>query len=149
MDETPCALATTAEFWPRATLLPATPDATLAIEPTTVLPETPLSVAWLPTTVEFAPAAFAPNPTAAAFEPVAVGCAEVIEPSETATPAWPDAVAPACAAKADTDWFVAFSCEPFTASVDKALTRPAATFVIWRSDPTEPTDTAPTGAAPA
>ncbi len=42
-----------------------------------------------------------------------------------------------------------YSWLPFTASVDVAVTRPAATFWICRSLPAEPTDTTPTGDVPA
>ena len=48
-----------------------------------------------------------------------------------------------------TAWLVAYSCDPFTASVLVADTRPAATFVIWRSDPGAPTLTTLVGVAPA
>nr|WP_051374441.1 hypothetical protein [Paraburkholderia sprentiae] len=48
-----------------------------------------------------------------------------------------------------TAWFVASSCEPFTASVELAFSRPAATFVICRSAPLSPTLTTLFGAAPA
>ncbi|MNE26800.1 hypothetical protein D3C80_1201850 [compost metagenome] len=41
------------------------------------------------------------------------------------------------------------SCEPFTASVLSALRRPAATLVMVRSLPTEPTLTVLVGAVPA
>nr|WP_321853493.1 hypothetical protein [Paraburkholderia tropica] len=44
---------------------------------------------------------------------------------------------------------VAYNCEPFTASVLVADTRPAATFVTWRSAPAAPTLTTPVGVAPA
>ncbi|MOA46099.1 hypothetical protein D3C78_1685720 [compost metagenome] len=44
---------------------------------------------------------------------------------------------------------VANSCEPFTASVLVALRRPAATLVMVRSLPTEPTLTVLVGAVPA
>ncbi|MNN44926.1 hypothetical protein D3C81_1592360 [compost metagenome] len=44
---------------------------------------------------------------------------------------------------------VANSCEPFTASVLSALRRPAATLVMVRSLPTEPTLTVLVGAVPA
>ena len=43
----------------------------------------------------------------------------------------------------------ALSCEPLTASVDVAETRPAATFWIWRSALGAPTLSALVGAAPA
>nr|WP_275924783.1 hypothetical protein [Burkholderia sola] len=48
-----------------------------------------------------------------------------------------------------TAWSVAKSCEPLTASVLVALTRPAATFVICRSAPGAPTLTTLVGVAPA
>ncbi|KVD84116.1 hypothetical protein WI88_16450 [Burkholderia ubonensis] len=44
---------------------------------------------------------------------------------------------------------VANSCEPLTASVLVALTRPAATFVTWRSAPALPTLTTDVGVVPA
>ena len=44
---------------------------------------------------------------------------------------------------------VAKSCEPLTASVEVAVSWPAATFWICRSLPTVPTLTAPAGVAPA
>ncbi|KVX80968.1 hypothetical protein WL08_12240 [Burkholderia ubonensis] len=43
----------------------------------------------------------------------------------------------------------AYSCEPLIASVLVAVTRPAATFVIWRSLPTDPTLTTLAGFVPA
>ncbi|WP_247873579.1 hypothetical protein [Burkholderia sp. LS-044] len=46
-------------------------------------------------------------------------------------------------------WFAAKSCEPLIASVLVAVTRPAATFVIWRSAPALPTLTTLVGAPPA
>ncbi len=46
-------------------------------------------------------------------------------------------------------WIVVYSCEPLTASVLLAVTRPAATLVIWRSAPGAPTLTTLTGVAPA
>ncbi|VWC46687.1 ATPase [Burkholderia arboris] len=45
--------------------------------------------------------------------------------------------------------FVAYSCEPLIASVLVAITRPAATFVIWRSAPGAPTLTTLDGFVPA
>ncbi len=48
-----------------------------------------------------------------------------------------------------TCWLVAKSCEPLTASVEEPLNCPAATFWIWRSAPTEPTEKAPAGVPPA
>ncbi len=45
--------------------------------------------------------------------------------------------------------FVANSCEPLIASVLVAVTRPAATFVIWRSVPGAPTLTTLVGLVPA
>ncbi|SAL81054.1 hypothetical protein AWB71_06231 [Caballeronia peredens] len=45
--------------------------------------------------------------------------------------------------------FVAYSCEPFTASVDVDDRRPAATFVIVRSLPSLPTDTVLVALLPA
>ncbi len=48
-----------------------------------------------------------------------------------------------------TCWLVAYSCEPFTASVDVLLRRPAATLVMVRSAPTAPTLTVEVGVAPA
>ncbi len=47
-----------------------------------------------------------------------------------------------------TAWFVAFSWLPLIASVLVAVTWPAATFVIWRSAPGEPTLRTPTGLVP-
>nr|WP_321804242.1 hypothetical protein [Burkholderia sp. BCC1988] len=44
---------------------------------------------------------------------------------------------------------VANICEPLTASVLVALIRPAATLVIWRSAPAEPTLTTLAGLVPA
>ncbi|SAL04557.1 hypothetical protein AWB83_07036 [Caballeronia ptereochthonis] len=46
-------------------------------------------------------------------------------------------------------WSAAYSCEPFTASVELALTRPAATLVIVRSLPAAPTDTVLVALLPA
>ncbi len=43
----------------------------------------------------------------------------------------------------------AYSCEPFTASVLAAVTRPAATLVIWRGAADVPTLTTPAGVPPA
>ncbi len=51
--------------------------------------------------------------------------------------------------KLPTARLVAFNCEPLTASVLVALTRPAATLVIWRSAPGAPTLTTLVGVAPA
>ncbi|MOA50827.1 hypothetical protein D3C78_1738970 [compost metagenome] len=48
-----------------------------------------------------------------------------------------------------TPWLVANSCEPLIASVLVALRRPAATLVMVRSLPTEPTLTVLVGAVPA
>ncbi len=45
--------------------------------------------------------------------------------------------------------FVAYSCEPLITSVLVAVTRPAATFVIWRSAPGAPTLTTLDGVVPA
>ncbi|VWC46673.1 ATPase [Burkholderia arboris] len=45
--------------------------------------------------------------------------------------------------------FVAYSCEPLIASVLVAITRPAATFVTWRSAPGAPTLTTLDGVVPA
>ncbi|RKT13478.1 hypothetical protein B0G69_6634 [Paraburkholderia sp. RAU2J] len=50
---------------------------------------------------------------------------------------------------ASTARFVAFNCEPFTASVLSVVSRPAATFVICRSASFAPTLTTLAGAAPA
>ena len=41
------------------------------------------------------------------------------------------------------------NCDPFTASVLVAETTPAATLVIWRSEPSTPTDTTEVGAVAA
>ena len=65
------AAAATVEPWPSATLLPATPAATVAPLPTTVALTLPLSVALLPITVEPRPAT-ALEPTAREPAPVAV-----------------------------------------------------------------------------
>ncbi|WP_241991588.1 hypothetical protein [Paraburkholderia sp. RAU2J] len=50
---------------------------------------------------------------------------------------------------ASTARFVAFSCEPLIASVESALTWPAATFVICRSASFAPTETTLAGVVPA
>ncbi|KWZ39966.1 chromosome partitioning protein ParA [Burkholderia savannae] len=58
----------------------------------------------------------------------------------------------AVAVEVDSDanaWVTAFICDPFTASVDVAEIRPAATFVICRSAPGAPTLTTLVGETPA
>ncbi len=122
--------------------MPATPAAMLAPWPRTVDPPLPLSVAELPSTTEPAPEAEAPKPPAVALAPLAVGAAAPAVLLETSSPAVP-------AVRLVMAWSAAKSCEPLTASVLLALTRPAATLVRVRSAPGAPILTVLVGLAPA
>ncbi|MCY1441781.1 hypothetical protein D9M71_581160 [compost metagenome] len=96
---------------------------------------------------ELAPLATAAGPATTEFAPLAVESALVELAWKYFTPlSW---ILTTWVLRSSTAWLVAYSCEPFTASVLVALRRPAATLVRVRSLPTEPTLTVLVGLVPA
>ena len=89
-------------------------------------------------------AAVPPGATRASWFVVPVRCTGPVEPFEMLVERLVTWVP-----SESTDWLVALSWLPFTASVLDALNRPAATLVIVRSLPTVPTLTVLVGVAPA
>src|ERR1700682_772236 len=122
--------------WPSATLLPAVPAAMLAPCPNTVALALPLSVDWLPSTVEDVPVALAPKPPALAFAPLDTGCTAVTLLFDTNGPDWPLTIEV-------TFWFVANNCDPFTASVLVAFNAAGAMLVIVTGAPAPAPPVAP------
>ncbi len=122
--------------WPSATLLPVVPAAMLAPWPNTVALALPLSVDWLPSTVEDAPVALAPKPPALALAPLDTGCTAVTLLFDTNGPDRP-------LTKDATFWFVANNCDPFTASVLVAFNAAGAMLVIVTGEPAPAPPVAP------
>src|SRR5690348_11718233 len=117
--------------------------------------DVPIAVLWLPLAVLLLPTARLLLPDAVAFAPpaaelVPVGDGEpVLSALVWNWPLPPWLMVLICCWMPPIAWSVAYNCEPFTASVLVALTRPAATLVIWRSLPGLPTLTTLVGLAPA
>ena len=111
--------------------------AAFAFWPTARLPWAEVAFASSPIAIPLIEEAVAFGPTATEFEPVAPVAALALLPvlveftwkySELLSPIFVDN---------------AYSCAPFTASVEVADTSPAATFLIWRLTESLPTETTP------
>ena len=104
----------------------------------------PRAVAPWPDAIVLRPKAVALKPEAFAFWPNADEFSAALAPRPNV-----GAVLLKLATTGATVEATEYSWLPLIASVDVAVTRPAATFWIWRSAPGAPTDTTPTGDVPA
>ncbi|MCJ2011786.1 hypothetical protein MKK53_04515 [Methylobacterium sp. J-076] len=109
----------------------------------------PMANADWPAAFDRTPRAVEPTPDAFADRPTAVACDPAIAPRPSARDVATVELGLHASSIAPTLLATGYSWLPFTASVELAVTRPAATFWIWRSEPGAPTDTTPTGEVPA